>query len=165
MIGMLLGSLLGKGRDAIKDKKNDILADAKSKAKSVMKTKDEDGNLVYPDAKEDLLTHYFASQTMSGKWGVAMPISLALGLMKEVGDSQRVPYFNPSQGYFEESTGFSADDLGANWAGATKMTLDEAYNRGLFTHTETVPKANDWSQDSRYGYGQGEWRQVLEKVK
>ena len=165
MIGMLLGSLLGKGRDAIKDKKDDIMADAKSKAKSVIKSKDKDGNLVYPDAKEDLLTHYFASQTMSGKWGVAMPISLALGLMKEVGDSQRVPYFNPSQGYFEESTGFSVDDLGANWAGASKMDIDEAYNRGLFTHTETVPRANDWSQDSKYGYGQGEWKQVLEKVK
>jgi len=165
MMGMLLGSILGKGRDAIKDKKNDILADAKSKAKSVMKTKDKDGNLVYPDAKEDLLTHYFASQTMSGKSGVAMPISLALGLIKEVGDSQRVPYFNPKHGYFEESTGFSVDDLGANWAGATRMTLDEAYNRGLFTHTETVPKNNDWQQNSKYGYGEGEWRQVLNKVR
>jgi len=157
--------LIGMLSKYMKGKKDDIMADAKSKAKSVMKSKDEDGNLVYPDAKEDLLTHYFASQTMSGKWGVAMPISLALGLMKEVGDSQRVPYFNPSQGYFEESTGFSVDDLGANWAGATKMTLDEAYNRGLFTHTETVPRANDWSQDSRYGYGQGEWKQVLKKAR
>ena len=156
---------IGMLSDYFKNKKDDIMADAKSKAKSVMKTKDEDGNLVYPDAKEDLLTHYFASQTMSGKWGVAMPISLALGLMKEVGDSQRVPYFNPSQGYFEESTGFSVDDLGANWARASKMDIDEAYNRGLFTHTETVPRANDWSQDSRYGYGQGEWRQVLEKAR
>ena len=148
-----------------KDTKDDMLADAKSKAKLVMKSKDKDGNLMYPNAKEDLLKHYFTSQTMSGKWGVAMPISLALGLMKEVGDSQRVPYFNPSQGYFEESTGFSVDDLGANWAGATKMTLDEAYNRGLFTHTETVPRDNDWSQDSKLGYGQGEWRQVLKKVR
>ena len=156
---------IGMLSDYFKNKKDDIMADAKSKAKSVMKTKDEDGNLVYPDAKEDLLTHYFASQTMSGKSGVAMPISLALGLIKEIGDSQRVPYFNPKKGYFEESTGFSVDDLGANWAGATKMTLDEAYNRGLFTHTETVPRANDWSQDSKYGYGQGEWRQVLKKAR
>ena len=147
-----------------KDTKDDMLADAKSKAKLVMKSKDKDGNLMYPNAKEDLLKHYFTSQTMSGKWGVAMPISLALGLMKEVGDSQRVPYFNPKKGYFKESTGFSVDDLGANWAGATKMTLDEAYNRGLFTHTETVPRANDWSQDSKLGYGQGEWRQVLKKL-
>jgi len=130
----------------IKDKKNDLIEDA-------------------PNAKEDLLTHYFVSQSISGKWGLNMPISLALGLIKEVGDSQRAPYFNPKRGYFGESTGFSVDDLGANWAGATKMNLDEAYNRGLFTHTETVPKANDWSQDSKYGYGQGEWRQVLEKIK
>ena len=139
------------------------IMDAHNKAKAVMKSKDKKGNLIYPDAKIDLLTHYFASQSMSEK--LNMPISLALGLIKEVGDSQRVPYFNPKKGYFEESTGFSVDDLGANWAGATKMTLDEAYNRGLFTHTETVPKANDWSQDSKYGYGQGEWRQVLKKAR
>ena len=156
---------IGMLSDYFKNKKDDIMADAKSKAKSVMKSKDKDGNLMYPNAKEDLLKHYFTSQTMSGKWGVAMPISLALGLMKEVGDSQRVPYFNPSQGYFKESTGFSVDDLGANWAGASKMDIDEAYNRGLFTHTETVPRANDWSQDSKLGYGQGEWRQVLKKVR
>ena len=73
---------IGMLSDYFKNKKNDILADAKSKAKSVMKSKDKDGNLVYPDAKEDLLTHYFSSQTMSGKSGVAMPISLALGLIK-----------------------------------------------------------------------------------
>ena len=94
-----------------KNKKTlDIFRDLKEKEK-LGKHKDKDGNLVYPDAKEDLLTHYFASQTMSGKSGVAMPISLALGLIKEIGDSQRVPYFNPSQGYFEESTGFSVDDF------------------------------------------------------
>lgn len=148
----------------IKDKKNDLIEDARSKSKAIMKAEDKDGNLIYPNAKEDLLTHYFVSQSISGKWGLNMPISLALGLIKEVGDSQRAPYFNPNQGHFKKSTGFSVDDLGANWAGATKMNLDEAYNRGLFTHTETVPKANDWSQDSKYGYGQGEWRKVLDKI-
>jgi hypothetical protein len=71
---------IGMLSDYLRDKKDDIMADAKSKAKSVMKTKDKDGNLVYPDAKEDLLTHYFASKTMSGKWGVAMPISLAFSI-------------------------------------------------------------------------------------
>jgi len=139
--------------------------DSHNQAKAVMKLKDKDGNLIYPNAKIDLLTHYFASQSLSGKSGAAMPISLALGLVKEIGDSQRVPYFNPSQGYFKESSGFSVDDLGANWAGATKMTLDEAYNRGLFTHTESVPKNNDWSQDSIYGLGQGKWKKVLKKVR
>ena len=153
-----------QGKNFIKDRTKEIRKDAKSKAKSVMKTKDEDGNLMYPNAKEDLLSHYFASQTMSGKWGVGMPISLALGLIKEIGDSQRVPYFNPKKGYFEKSTGFSVDDLGANWAGATGMSFDEAYNRGMFSHTETVPQNNDWSQDSKYGFGQGEWRKVMEKL-
>ena len=141
-----------------------LAMDAHNKAKAVMKSKDKAGNLIYPNAKIDLLTHYFASQSLSGKWGLKMPLSLALGLIKEVGDSQRVPYFNPKRGYFEESTGFSVDDLGANWAGASKMDIDEAYDRGLFTHTETVPKANDWSQDSKYGYGQGEWRKVKKKL-
>ena len=146
MIGMLLGSLLGKGRDAIKDKKDDIMADAKSKAKSVMKSKDKDGNLVYPDAKEDLLTHYFASQTMSGKWGVAMPISLALGLIKEIGDLS---------GLTGSNTGFSWDDIGADIAGM-RYTPEEANERGLFTHTEG---SDNWT-----GQGQGLFTEVLRKL-
>jgi hypothetical protein len=44
------------------------------------------------------------------------------------------------------------------------MSFDEAYNRGMFSHTETVPQNNDWSQDSKYGFGQGEWRKVMEKL-
>ena len=143
MIGMLLGSLLGKGRDAIKDKKDDIMADAKSKAKSVIKSKDKDGNLVYPDAKEDLLTHYFASQTMSGKW--AMPISLALGLIKEIGDLS---------GLTGSNTGFSWDDIGADIAGAY-FTPQQAYDKGLFTHTEPA--------DMYEGVGQGLFKNVFRK--
>jgi len=145
MIGMLLGSLLGKGRDAIKDKKDDIMADAKSKAKSVMKSKDKDGNLVYPDAKEDLLTHYFASQTMSGKWGVAMPISLALGLIKEIGDLS---------GLTGSKTGFSWDDIGADIAGAY-LTPEQANKKALFTHTEPA--------DMYKGVGQGMFTDVFKK--
>ena len=48
---------IGMLSDYFKNKKDDIMADAKSKAKSDMKTKDKDGNLVYPDAKEDLHPH------------------------------------------------------------------------------------------------------------
>jgi len=142
----------------------DALAIAsKKKAEAVMMSTDRDGNLLYPNAKKDLLRHYFQSQDMANQ--ISKPLSLALGVLKEVGDSQRVPYFNPSKGYFKGGTGFSVDDLGADYAGATDMPLDEAYGRGLFTHTETVPQNNDWSQPSDYGYGEGEYKEVLKKFK
>ena len=137
--------------------------DVDNKVKAIMDLVDSEGNKVYPNANKDLLSHYFATENLSDNVGT--PLALAIGFGKEIGDSQRVPYFNPEEGYFEGSTGFSVDDLGANWAGATDMTLDEAYNRGLFTHTEAVPRGHDWSKSSQYGFGQGDFNKVLSKVK
>jgi len=144
------------GGDALK-------AASKKKAESVMISTDRDGNLLYPNADKDLLQHYFQSQDMTNQ--ISKPLSLALGVFKEIGDSQRVPFLNPKQGYFKGSTGFSVDDLGADYAGATDMPFDEAYGRGLFKHTETVPQNNDWSQPSDYGYGEGKYKEVLDKFK
>ena len=137
--------------------------DAGKKAELIMSSKDKTGNLIYPNADKDLLQHYFLSDYMTDKIGA--PLSFAVGVGKEIFDSQRVPYFNPKQGYVKGSTGFSVDDLGADYAGATNMTLDEAYKKGLFTHTETVPKNNDWSQPSDYGYGEGNYKEVINKIK
>jgi len=141
--------------------RNKMKTEAEKKADQILASKDNDGNLLYPNAKKDLLTHYFLSQDMSEQTNI--PLSLALGFVKEIGDSQRLPFFNPSRGYFKNSTGFSVDDLGANYAGATNMPLDVAYRKGLFKHTESVPRNNDWTQSSIYGFGQGEYEKVLGK--
>jgi len=141
--------------------RNKMKTEAEKKADLILASKDNDGNLLYPNAKKDLLTHYFLSQDMSEQTNI--PLSLALGFVKEIGDSQRLPFFNPSSGYFKNSTGFSVDDLGANYAGATNMPLDVAYRKGLFKHTESVPRNNDWTQSSIYGFGQGEYEKVLGK--
>jgi len=141
--------------------RNEMATEAKNKADQILASKDSDGNLLYPNAKKDLLTHYFLSQDMSEQTNI--PLSLALGFAKEIGDSQRLPFFNPSSGYFKNSTGFSVDDLGANYAGATNMPLDVAYGKGLFKHTESVPRNNNWKQSSIYGFGQGKYKEVLDK--
>jgi hypothetical protein len=141
--------------------RNEMATEAKKKADQILASKDSDGNLLYPNAKKDLLTHYFLSQDMSEQTNI--PLSLALGFAKEIGDSQRLPFFNPSSGYFKNSTGFSVDDLGANYAGATNMPLDVAYGKGLFKHTESVPRNNNWQQSSIYGFGQGKYKEVLDK--
>ena len=135
--------------------------DVDNKVKAIMDLVDSEGNKVYPNANKDLLSHYFATENLSDNVGT--PLALAIGFGKEIGDSQRVPYFNPEEGYFEGSTGFSVDDLGANVAGGTGMSFDEAYQRGLFTHTETVPQNQDWSKSSQYGYGQGKLGEVINK--
>ena len=146
--------------------RNEMAAEAEKKADQILASKDNDGNLLYPNAKKDLLTHYFLSQDMSEQTNI--PLSLALGFAKEIGDSQRVPFFNPDNGklwpdFFKSSTGFSVDDLGANYAGATNMPLDVAYGKGLFKHTESVPRNNNWQQSSIYGFGQGKYKEVLDK--
>ena len=161
--GLKKGVTIAKNTlDIIKDGGDALAVTATKKAENIMSATDKKGNLLYPDARKDLLQHYFLSQDMANK--ISTPLSLALGVIKEVGDSQRVPFFNPKRGYFEKSTGFSVDDLGANYAGAKDIPFDEAYSRGLFTHTETVPKNKDWSKDSQYGYGQGEYKEVINKL-
>jgi len=95
----------------------------------------------YPKADEDLLKHYLASQYIKRIGGPVL--SGAVGLFKEVMD-----------GIGGKSVaGFSTDDLGADWAGIT-MSPQEAYGRGLFTHTEK----------GTTGMGQGLWKDVLGKV-
>jgi hypothetical protein len=157
------GGLTAKKLVDIFTNRKKLSDDAKKKSEFVMSSKDKDGNLIYPNADKDLLSHYFLSGHMTNEVGPGL--SFAIGVGKEALDSQRFPYLNPSQGYFKNSTGFSMDDLGADYAGATNMDFNEAYKRGLFTHTESVPQNNDWSQPSVYGYGEGNFKKVIEKFK
>ena len=134
--------------------------DAWAKVQAARNAKDKAGNLLYPNLTKksnDLLQHFFMSNNLRYEkklpFGKEISIgavpSLILGLGKEVSDGFGL--FG-NQG---AASGFSVDDLGANWAGATDMTFDEAYKKGLFTHTE--PK--DWK-----GYGQGEYKKVFKKL-
>ena len=61
--------------------RNEMATEAKKKADQILASKDSDGNLLYPNAKKDLLTHYFLSQDMSEQTNI--PLSLALGFAKE----------------------------------------------------------------------------------
>ena len=142
----------------VRDKNKEIRKDAWNKVLAVTKAKDKDGNLSYPNVDKDLLQHYFMSQNLRfeqellGKQvPLGLPFSLALGLGKEIADGTGL--FNTKGA----ASGFSVDDLGADWAGATDMPFDEAYTRGMFKHTETKGNIK--------GFGQGEWRQVLEKAR
>lgn len=80
----------------------------------------------YPDAKQDLVKHFVASGLMSQILGPVK--SLQVGLLKEIMDGT---------GKKRSDAGFSVDDLGADWAGATGMSAEKAYKKGLFNHTET----------------------------
>jgi hypothetical protein len=80
----------------------------------------------YPDAKQDLVKHFVASGLMSQILGPVK--SLQVGLLKEILDGT---------GKKRSDAGFSVDDLGADWAGATGMSAEKAYKKGLFNHTET----------------------------
>ena len=142
----------------VRDKNKEIRKDAWNKVLAVTKAKDKDGNLSYPNVDKDLLQHYFMSQNLRFEQDIlgkqvplGLPLSLALGLGKEIADGTGL--FN-TQG---SASGFSVDDLGANWVGATDMPFDEAYARGMFKHTETKGNIK--------GFGQGEWKKVLEKAR
>jgi hypothetical protein len=137
--------------DFVKNQNREVRDDAWNKVMAVTSAVDGEGNLMYPNAKKDLLQHYFASQGLADK--VSSPVSLAVGLGKEIGDGGFIPFYNSTG----NASGFSVDDLGANYAGATDMPFDEAYDRGMFTHTETKGNIK--------GYGQGEVSKVLAKYK
>ena len=78
--------------------------------------------------------------------------SLQGGLFKEIMDGAgALAGKGPTKG---RATAFSVDDLGADWAGATRMPLDVALAKGLFKHTE--PGVT--------GIGQGKPIQVLKNV-
>ena len=104
----------------------------------------------YPDAKQDLVQHYVASKLMSRTIGPVA--SLGVGLFKEAidGIGQKI-----GAGTKGRSAGFSVDDLGANWAGVTRMDVDKAYKKGMFTHTETAANMIG---------GQGVPKEVLKKI-
>jgi hypothetical protein len=137
--------------DFVKNQNREVRDDAWNKVMAITSAVDGEGNLMYPNAKKDLLQHYFASQGLADK--VSSPVSLAVGLGKEIGDGGFIPFYNSTG----NASGFSVDDLGANYAGATDMPFDEAYDRGMFTHTETKGNIK--------GYGQGEVSKVLAKYK
>ena len=146
-----------QGKNFIKDRTKEIRKDAWDKVLAVTKAKDKDGNLSYPNVDKDLLQHYFMSQNLRFEQDIlgmevplGLPLSLALGLGKEIADGTGL--FNTKG----SASGFSVDDLGANWVGATDMPFDEAYARGMFKHTETKGNIK--------GFGQGEWRKVLKKL-
>lgn len=86
----------------------------------------------YPDAKQDLVKHFVASGLMSQILGPVK--SLQVGLLKEIIDGTGKKIGGPTKG---KDAGFSVDDLGADWAGATGMSAEKAYKKGLFNHTET----------------------------
>ena len=141
--------------------------DIDAKVKGVMKANIA-GKKLYPKAKKDLLQHYFTMQNLRlgqdffGKEvPIGMPMAIGAGLFKEAIDgigsiiSGRESVVN--FGTKGRDAGFSVDDLGANWAGIINMPIDEAYSRGLFTHTET--------RDNIKGIGQGIPEEVLKKFK
>jgi hypothetical protein len=99
------------------------------------------------DPKLDLLQHYYGSKNLAnmlpfGYLGDAGAFGVGLG--KEM------------LNYFNQPSGFSVDDMGANWAGITNMTLNEADERNLFNHTE--------SKENIKGFGQGDVKQVSKKL-
>ena len=94
------------------------------------------------DPQLDLLQHYYGSKNLANIFGGVGAFGIGLG--KEM------------LNYFNQPSGFSVDDMGANWAGITDMTLDEADKRNLFNHTE--------SKKNIKGFGQGNMRQVSEKL-
>ena len=106
----------------------------------------------YPDAKQDLVQHYVASQLIRRVAGPAL--SLGVGLFKEVVDGLgTLAGTGPTKG---REAGFSVDDLGADYAGAMFMSPDKAYKKGLFQHTET--------KDNITGLGQGKPVEVVKKI-
>ena len=92
----------------------------------------------YPDADRDLLKHYAEVKEMNAIQRMFYPLG------KEMVDWTG----------HRSNTGFSWDDMGANLA-AMRYTPDEAYDRGLFKHTE----GDDWE-----GVGQGMFTEVLRKL-
>ena len=92
----------------------------------------------YPDADRDLLKHYAAVKEMNTIQRMFYPLG------KELTDWTG----------HRSTTGFSWDDMGANLS-AMRYTPDEAYDRGLFKHTEGI----DWQ-----GVGQGMFTEVLRKL-
>ena len=157
ILGGMFTKMIG---NVISNEDTRLRKDAWNKVIDITKARETGGRLKYPNVDKDLLQHYFMSQNL--RYAKKLPFgkeislgagpSLFAGLIKEAADGGLIPFVK-TQG---SATGFSVDDLGADWAGATDMPFDEAYARGLFTHTETKGNIK--------GYGQGEWRKVKKKL-
>jgi|21_taG_2_1085346.scaffolds.fasta_scaffold64184_2 hypothetical protein len=92
------------------------------------------------DPKLDLLQHYYGSKNLAKISPVA---SLGVGLGKEM------------LNYFNQPSGFSVDDMGANLMGIMGVPLDVASSLNIFNHTE--------EKGNIKGYGQGDFRKVAQK--
>jgi len=92
------------------------------------------------DPKLDLLQHYYGSKNLAK---ISPMVSLGVGLGKEM------------LNYFNQPSGFSVDDMGANLMGIMGVPLDVASDLNIFNHTE--------EKGNIKGYGQGDFRKVAEK--
>ena len=140
----------------LSDYTSGIMDNVDAKVKSTMKAQVA-GKKLYPKAEKDLLQHYFTVQEIGGPT-YEQPISSPVGLFTQVIASLGKEVYD-GMGIFKNkgaTAGFSVDDLGADWAAIMNMPFDEAYNRGMFTHTETI--------DNMEGIGQGIPREVLKKL-
>lgn len=90
-----------------------ILADRTSELRNAIKSQ-------YPQAADDLVAHYAVSLYLAEKIG--SPASALLGLVKETFDVL--------------GTGFSFDDLGANFAGFAGLSAQEAFDGGFLTRQQ-----------------------------
>ena len=132
---------------SVKKMFTDLIGDVQHKliGKSVAAVLDK-----YPDASKDLVQHYVASRLITKTVGPVT--SLGVGLFKEALDGIGAKFDVGTKG---RSAGFSVDDLGADWVGATGMSVDDAYKKGMFSHTETA--------QNMVG-GQGVPKEVFKKI-
>jgi hypothetical protein len=72
----------------------------------------------YPSASDDLAKHYACSRLMGEIFGTY--VSAGIGLLKEISDAGGI-------------TGFSYQDLGANIAGFSGLTAQQAFDGGFIT--------------------------------
>ena len=101
----------------------------------------------FPDVDSDMVRHYVVSQEVQDKWG---PI---LGRMGTYG-KEALDLLGTKTGLGNARGGFSLDDLLANEAGMQGRTPQEAYDAGVFHHTE--PGVT--------GFGQGRWDVIMDKA-
>ena len=101
-------------------------------------------------AAQDSLRHFTMAIYLEERFGVA--ITEGAGFLAEV--VGLLQHGMISALGFKGSTGFSADDLAANFAGYMGYSAAEAYEHGIFLHTE----------DENFGIGQGKWKAVGDKI-
>jgi len=110
-------------------------------------------NKWYPghNASNDGLRHFAMAIYLEERFGVA--VTEGTGILVEV--AGLLHHGMVSAMGFTGTTGFSADDLAANFAGYMGYSASEAYEHGIFLHTE----------EENFGIGQGKWKAVGDKIK